>query len=60
MTLTSREKQILQLKAKGLSDYKIARELKIHPPNVTRSRKTALIKMELAKEDFEFIKNLNK
>lgn len=39
MALTERERKILQLKADGLSDYRIARKLKMETPNVTRSRK---------------------
>lgn len=58
MALTERERQILQLHAGGLSDYKIARKLKIETPNVTRSRKNALKKLERAKADLEFIEKL--
>jgi DNA-binding NarL/FixJ family response regulator len=42
MVLTEREKAILLLKANGLSDYRIARKLKMETPNVTRSRKNAI------------------
>jgi DNA-binding CsgD family transcriptional regulator len=38
MALTDRERQILRLKAEGVSDYKIARKLKIETPNVTLER----------------------
>ena len=55
MNLTERERQILRLKTDGLSDYKIARMLKIETPNVTRSRKNALKKLERARADLEFI-----
>lgn len=48
MTLTDREKAILRLKAEGISDYKIARKLKMETSNVTRSRKNALKKIERA------------
>jgi DNA-binding NarL/FixJ family response regulator len=58
MALTEREKAILRLKAEGISDYRIARKLKIEAPNVTRSRKNALKKIELAKEDLDFIDKL--
>jgi len=60
MALTERERKILQLKANGLSDYKIARKLKIETPNVTRSRKNAQKKIERAKADLDFIKGLNR
>jgi DNA-binding NarL/FixJ family response regulator len=55
MALTERERKILRLKADGLSDYKIAHKLKMETPNVTRSRKNALKKLEHAQEDLEFI-----
>ena len=56
--LTEREKTILQLKAKGLSDYRIARKLKADATNITRSRKNALKKIEQAKADLEFAKKV--
>ena len=59
MALTDREKAILRLKAEGISDYRIARKLKVETPNVTRSRKNALKKIEHAKADLEFINSLN-
>lgn len=34
MVLTDRERKILQLNAGGLSDYQIAKKLKIEAPNV--------------------------
>lgn len=58
MALTEREKAILRLKADGLSDYRIAHKLKMETPNVTRSKKNALRKLEYAKADLEFIGNL--
>jgi DNA-binding NarL/FixJ family response regulator len=48
MALTAREKQILRLKKGDLSDYEIARKLRLDAGNVTRSRKTALRKIERA------------
>ena len=54
MALTEREKQILRLKKGKLSDYEIARKLKIDAANVTRSRKTALRKIERAQADLDF------
>jgi DNA-binding NarL/FixJ family response regulator len=58
MALTEREKKILRLNAEGMSDYRIARKLKMETPNVTRSRKNALRKLEYAKADLEFAGNL--
>ncbi|MGD6806517.1 MAG: LuxR C-terminal-related transcriptional regulator [Candidatus Bathyarchaeia archaeon] len=58
MALTEREKAILQLKAEGVSDYRIARKLKMEIPNVTRSRKNALKKIERARADLEFVDRL--
>ena len=58
MALTKREKQILQLHAKGLSDYRIAHELKMEMPNVKRSRKNAKKKIEFAKADLKFVDGL--
>jgi transcriptional regulator len=58
VTLTERERQILRLKAEGVSDYRIARKLKMETPNVTRSRKNALKKLERARADLEFADNL--
>lgn len=58
MALTELEKVILRLKAEGLSDYRIARKLKMETPNVTRSRKNAFKKIERAKADLEFAEQL--
>jgi transcriptional regulator len=57
--LTERDKAILRLKAEGSSDYRIARKLKMETPNVTRSRKNALKKIEHARADLDFIEGLN-
>jgi transcriptional regulator len=54
LALTEREKQILRLKKGNLSDYEIARKLRIDAGNVTRSRKTALRKIERAQADLDF------
>jgi DNA-binding NarL/FixJ family response regulator len=54
MALTERERQILRLKAAGASDYMIARKLRMETPNVTRSRKNALKKLERARADLDF------
>ncbi|MCW4029471.1 MAG: LuxR C-terminal-related transcriptional regulator [Candidatus Bathyarchaeota archaeon] len=58
MALTEREKAILRLNVDGLSDYRIARKLKVETPNVTRSRKNALKKLERAKADLDFVDKL--
>jgi DNA-binding NarL/FixJ family response regulator len=58
MALTERERQILRLHAEGLSDYRIARKLNIETPNVKRSRKNALKKIEYAKADLKFVEGL--
>ena len=55
MVLTARERQILRLHTKGLSNYRIAHKLSMETPNVTRSRKNALKKIERARADLEFI-----
>jgi transcriptional regulator len=58
MALTERERAILRLKAEGVSDYRIARKLKMETPNVTRSRKNALKKIEHARADLDFAEGL--
>jgi transcriptional regulator len=58
MALTERERQILRLHTKGLSDYRIAHELKMEMPNVKRSRKNAIKKIERAKADLKFVDEL--
>ncbi|MCW4005257.1 MAG: LuxR C-terminal-related transcriptional regulator [Candidatus Bathyarchaeota archaeon] len=60
MALTEREKAILRLKAEGVSDYRIARKLRMETPNVTRCRKNALKKIQRAKADLEFIEGLKR
>ena len=59
MALTERERKILRLRAEGISDYMIARKLKMESPNGTRARKNDLKKLERAKEDLEFADELN-
>jgi DNA-binding NarL/FixJ family response regulator len=54
MSLTERERTILQLARQGLSDYKIARKINTDPPSVTRSRKNAQKKLEEAMTDLEW------
>ena len=58
LALTERERQILRLHAEGLSDYRIAHELKMEMPNVKRSKKNAIKKLECAKADIEFVEGL--
>ncbi len=54
MSLTERERTILQLARQGLSDYKIARKINTDPPSVTRSRKNAKRKLQEAQTDLEW------
>jgi len=54
LALTEREKQILRLKKDNMSDYEIAQKLRVDAGNVTRSRKTALRKIERAQADLDF------
>jgi transcriptional regulator len=54
VALTDREKEILRLKRGNLSDYQIAKKLRVDAANVTRSRKTALCKIERAQADLDF------
>ena len=60
MALTERERKILQLNAEGLSDYQIAKKLKIETPNVYRARKTALRKLDCARADLSFVESLKR
>ena len=58
MSLTERERTILQLARQGLSDYKIARKINTDPPSVTRSRKNAHKKLQEAETDIEWAKKI--
>ncbi|MCL4430649.1 MAG: LuxR C-terminal-related transcriptional regulator [Chloroflexi bacterium] len=60
MALTERERQILRLAAEGLSDYRIAKKLKMETPNVCRARKAALRKLDAAKADLSFAETLKR
>ncbi len=60
MALTECERRILLLNAKGLSDYRIARKLRMDPPNVYRARKAALRKLAQARTDLSFAESLNR
>ena len=53
--LTAREREILRLTALGLTDYRIARKLRVEAPNVTRSRLNALKKIKKARADLAFV-----
>ena len=54
MALTERERRILDLANQGLSDYKIARALKISPPTVSRLHKNAQKKLAEALADVQW------
>ncbi len=54
MRLTNRERRILELSNQGLSDYKIARLLKISPTLVGRTHKNAQKKLADAAKDIEW------
>ena len=58
MSLTERERTILQLSKQGLSDYKIARKINTDPPSVTRSRRNAHKKLEDSMMDLEWAKKI--
>ena len=58
MSLTERERRILKLANQGLSDYKIARMLKISPPNVTKSHRSAQKKLANALADVKWATSL--
>lgn len=58
MALTELEKEVLRLSAGGLSDYRIARKLKMDTTNVTRSRRNGLRKIECAKADLSFARQV--
>jgi|AGTN01.3.fsa_nt_gi Bacterial regulatory proteins, luxR family. len=60
MALTECEKTILRLEAEGVSDYRIARKLKMEIPNVIRSRKNALKKIKCAKANLAYIEGLKR
>jgi DNA-binding NarL/FixJ family response regulator len=60
MALTDRDREILRLAAKGFSDYRIARVLRVNSGTVSRQRKRALLKLEKAKADLDFAANLER
>ena len=56
--LTAREREILRLATKGLTDYRLARKLRVEAPNITRSRLNTLRKIDKAQADLEFFDSL--
>jgi DNA-binding NarL/FixJ family response regulator len=58
MNLTERERVILQLETKGLSDYRIARKINIDPPSITRSKKNAHKKLKQAQTDLQYAQQI--
>jgi DNA-binding NarL/FixJ family response regulator len=58
MSLTERERVVLQLETEGLSDYKIARKMKSDPPSITRSRQNAHKKLLHAQMDLQYAKQI--
>jgi DNA-binding NarL/FixJ family response regulator len=58
MSLTQRERIILQLETKGLSDYKIARKINTDPSSITRSRQNAYKKLKQAQTDLQYAKQI--
>lgn len=60
MALTACERRILELNSDGLSDYRIARKLKMDPPNVHRARMSALRKLDKARDDLLFLETLSR
>ena len=58
MSLTVRERVILQLAGKGLSDYKITRKINTGPLSVIRSRKNAHKKLDEAKRSLEWAEKI--
>jgi FixJ family two-component response regulator len=59
MSLTKRERQILELRAKDMTDYGIAREIGALISSVQRSRANGLRKLSAAKTDLAWAQNLN-
>ena len=56
--LTKKEKQILELRKRGLKQKQIASKLKISQPAVSAFENNALKKMRDAKKTMEFVKEL--
>ena len=58
MGLTKRERRILELATMGMSDYKIARNLRVNPPIVEKAHKSAQKKLVDAQKDVEWATKL--
>jgi DNA-binding CsgD family transcriptional regulator len=58
MSLTEKERIILQMESQGLSDYKIARRMNSDPPSITRSRQNAHKKLKQFQSDLQFAQQL--
>ena len=58
MSLTERERIVLQLETKGLSDYRIARKIKTDPSSITRSKQNAYKKLKKAQNDLKYAKQI--
>ena len=58
MSLTVRERVILQLAGKGLSAYKIAHKINTAPPSVIRSLKDAHKNLDEAKRSLEWAEKI--
>lgn len=56
--ITKKEKQILELRKKGLKQSEIAAKLKISQPAVSAFENNALRKIRSAKKIMEFVKDL--
>jgi len=59
MSLTDRERQILELRQKGMTDYAIAKKLGVLMSSIQRSRRNAQRKLAAAKQDFAWAQSLN-
>jgi len=55
MSLTERERQILALRQKDMTDYRIAKEIGALVSSVQRSRANALRKLSAARQDLEWV-----
>jgi transcriptional regulator len=58
MSLTERERTILQPHQQVLIDYRIARRINTDPPSVTRPHKNAHKKLKDAKTDLEWAEKI--
>ncbi len=58
MKLTNRERLILQLEKKGLTDCQIARKISVDPPTITRSLRNAHKKLKQAQVDLQYAQQI--